>query len=162
MKALCLFVLLMVATAAHAQEQPGVNCFPIQGQGWTGCVPNYQAQPQQPLGSQPPPGIWVDHWGSIATDPIKGILGMATNQSSQRQAEQAALTDCQAKGGTACKRDIWYVNQCVAMVVGDTGYNTKAGATIDDAVQAAMKVCNAATGHCHAYYTACSPPIRIQ
>ena len=78
---------------------------------------------------------------------------------SQSQAEQVAMATCQTKGGTTCKHDIWYSNQCVAMVAGDTGYNTKAGATINDAVQAAMKVCSAATGHCRTYYSACSLPI---
>jgi hypothetical protein len=161
MKMLCLLMLLLATTALHAQ-QAGVDCVPIQGQGWSGCDPNYQPQSQQPQAPQLPPLIWTDHYGAIATDPIKSILGTAIDQTSQSQAEQAAFADCKAKGGTACKQDIWYVNQCVAMVVGETGYNTKAGATIADAVQAAMKVCSAATGNCHAYYTACSLPQRIQ
>jgi hypothetical protein len=158
MKASCLFALLLAATAVHAQQ----DCGGMANAGGV-CVPPDVAMPNyQQQAPQPPPQKWVDHYGAIATDPIKSILGTAVDQTSQSQAEQAAFADCQAKGGTACKQDIWYVNQCVAMVVGKTGYNTKAGATIDEAVQAAMKVCSAATGNCHAYYTACSLPARIQ
>jgi len=166
MKILLLCGLLATAGSLHAQ-QPGVNCAPIQGQGWTGCAPINPSQPsaqgQQPQMPKAPPQRWQDHWGAIVTDPVKSNLGTAVNMTSQSEAEQAALADCQGKGGTACKQDIAYRNQCAAMVVGDTGYDTKAGATVNDAVQAAMKVCNTVPGdHCHSYYTACSQPVRIQ
>jgi len=156
MKSLCFLLLLLTVTTAHAQNCGGVQAGDV-------CVPPDVAMPGYPQQApRPPPQIWVDHYGAIATDPIKSILGTAVDQESQFQAEQAAFADCQSKGGAACKKDIWYVNQCVAMVVGETGYNTKAGATINNAVQAAMNVCSAATGNCHVYYTACSLPVRIQ
>jgi hypothetical protein len=116
----------------------------------------------QPQAPQPPPVQWINYWGAIVTDPVKSILGTAVNMASESQAEQAAFADCKAKGGTACKLDIAYLNKCAAMVAGATGYNTKAGATVDDAIQAAMTVCSAATSNCHAYYTACSLPVRVQ
>jgi hypothetical protein len=136
---------------------PGpISCAPIPSYAQN---PGQQAAPQT---LQTPPERWQDHWGAIATDPVKGTLGTAVNMLSRDQAEQTAFAACQAKGGTACKQDIAYLNQCAAMVVGDTGYNTKAGASVDAAVQAAIKVCSAATDHCHVYYSACSLPVRIQ
>lgn len=160
MKTLCFIVLLSTVTIAHAQD-----CDGMVNAGGT-CVPPDVAMPgyqqQQPQIPQSVRGIWVNHYGAIATDPIKGVLGVAVNQTSQSRAEQVAFANCQAKGGTSCKQDIWYLNQCVAMVVGKTGYNTKAGTTINDAVKAAMKVCDTATSQCHAYYTACSLPVLIQ
>ena len=163
MKVLCTLALLLVATTVHAQAAcpPGTISYGTANDP-SACGPDNTQPQRQPQIPQPPPQIWVDHYGAIATDPIKSALGVAVDQPSQSQAEQAAIADCQNKGGTACHNDIWYVNQCVAMVVGKTGYNTKAGATINDAVQAAMKVCDAATSNCHAYYTACSLPQRIQ
>lgn len=162
MKVLGLLVLLLFAGAAQAQQQPGVDCAPVQGQGWQGCAPidNSVQQPQRP---QPPPQIWVDHWGALATDDLSGSFGAAVDMPSRSGAEGAALTDCQSKKGAPnCKVELWYTNQCAAMVMGDTGHNAKAGATSDDAIQAAMKVCNTEDAHCFVYYSACSLPIRIQ
>jgi hypothetical protein len=74
-----------------------------------------------------------------------------------------ALADCQAKKGSPnCKVELWYTNGCAAMVVGDKGHNAKAGATPDEAIQAAMKVCSSEDAHCFVYYSACSLPVRIQ
>jgi len=82
---------------------------------------------------------------------------------TQQSADNAALADCRSKkGSSTCSIEIDYGNQCAAMVAGDNGYNTKAGLTVDLAVQAGMKVCSAADTHCYAYYTACSLPVRIQ
>jgi hypothetical protein len=140
---------------------------PAGAQGPVSCapIPNYAQNPGQataPQAPQLPPERWQDHWGAIVTDPVKSILGTAVNMTSKSQAEKAAFAECQSKGGTTCKLDIAYLNECAVMVAGNTGYNTKAGATINDAAQAAMKVCNAATSNCHSYYTACSLPVRIQ
>jgi len=164
MKVFFLLAFLLVVTTVHAQEQPGVNCFPIQGQGWSGCVPNYQAQPQRPLGSQPPPGIWVNHWGAIATDFSHGSVGIANNQQSARGAEQATVIACQAKGGVTCKIEITYRNQCAGLVAGTSGHNTKSGSTLAEAIQKAMEVCAATDTDCRAFYdySGCSLPIRIQ
>jgi hypothetical protein len=150
--------LWLTSSEVHAQEGAG-PCPPGMGYyGTHGGIPSCG----QAGNNQAPTTHWEDRWGAIATDPKKGTLGIVTNMSSQGSATQIALSECQSKGGTACKLDIWYANQCAAMVVGDTGYNTKAGATVDAAIKAAMKVCMSATGHCHAYYSACSPAAQVQ
>jgi hypothetical protein len=88
---------------------------------------------------------------------------VATDQASKSEAEQEALLDCKLKGGPICKIEVAYDNECAAVVVGDKGYNVNTDATVDAAVQYGMKTCSNAGGSgCHAYYTACSLPVRIQ
>jgi len=166
MKIFFLFILLLITSALHAQ-QPGVDCAPIQGQGWSGCAPMNSSQPS-PQGQpsqvpQTPPQRWQDHWGAIATYVPKGSLGAVNNLTSASQAEQAALEDCRSKSGTACKIEISYRNQCAAMIVGHPGYSIALGSTLDDAVHKGIKMCvDAGDSNCHTYYSACSLPVQIQ
>ena len=155
-KFLSLGLLFALSGAVYAQAlAPGVNCVPIQTPDWTGCAPNNPGQQA--------PSRWVDQWGAIATDSTKGVLSVITNLASQEQVTQTVMTDCQAKGGTQCIFQIAYRNECVAMVLGDTGFNIKSGKTIDDAIKSGMKTCNNGGGpNCHVYYSACSLPKRIQ
>lgn len=147
----------MFATNPPGTQGP-INCAPIpsyaQNQG-------QQTAPQTP---QPPPERWQDHWGAIATDADNGILGTSINTLSQNQAELTALNDCQAKGGIRCKIQLSYRNQCAAMIVGGNNkiFNTNPGANIKQAVQTGMIMCGKAASDCHAFYTACSLPVRIQ
>jgi hypothetical protein len=158
-------LLLFVAGFVHAEGVCPPGMFPTNppgSQGPVGCapIPGYNNQQQS---RQRPPQIWVDRWGAIATDGDGGSFGASTNAPDQESADEAALAECRVKKGSSkCKIEIDYGNQCVAMAAGDIGYNTKAGLTIHLAIQAAMKVCSAATTHCYAYYTACSMPQRIQ
>lgn len=161
---------LLFAEMVHAQAAcpPGMTPYGT-GQDQSVCGPdNSQQQPAQrqsrpqPQALQP---IWIDKYGAIATDLTHGRngAGASVNESNRNEAEKAAITNCQDNGGTsACHVEIWYVNQCVALVGGATSHNAEAGLTIDLATQAAMKVCNAADTHCQVTYTACSPPVRIQ
>lgn len=118
---------------------------------------------KQAVGQQAPPPQWASRWLAVATDSVKGTLGSATDMQNRENAEQAAIADCQAKGGTKCKLDVSYSNGCAAMVVGDGGYNSNGAATENEAIQLGMKVCmNAGHTKCHVYYAVCSPPARIQ
>jgi len=148
----------LIVTAARAQD-----CGGMVNAGGT-CVPPDVAMPNyQQQAPQPPPQVWVDHWGAIATDGPGGGFGAAVNMSSRGDAENAALADCQSKKGSPnCKIELSYINQCAAMVVGDVGHNSNVGPTPNAAVLAAMNVCNAGDHHCFAYYTGCSLPTRIQ
>lgn len=160
MKTFYFLVLLLVATTAHAQD-----CGGTANAGGT-CVPPDVAMPdtqQQTQAPQSPPQKWVDHYGAISTDGPSGSFGAATNMPNQSDAEGAALTNCRSKKWSSnCKVELWYINQCAAMVVGDAGHNAKAGTTPTAATQAAMKVCNSEDNHCFVYYTGCSLPTRIQ
>jgi len=163
-----LFGLLLLSSAIHAEGNCPEGYYPIgaeSGQsGPQGCapIPGYNQQQGQQQTPQPPQPQWEDHWGAIATDIPNKSVGTATNLTSQSQATQAAIVDCQSKGGSACKVEIVYRNGCAALAAGDTGHNAKAGATVDAASEAAMKICRAADTHCEVYYSACSLPQRIQ
>jgi hypothetical protein len=162
-------LLMLLGGVVHAEGNCPPGYYPIgapPGQGGPqGCAPipgdnnnQQQAQPQPP----PPPPQWASQWGAIATDGPGGHLGVATNLSSKSEAEQVAMADCQAKGGTNCKIETWYSNGCAAMVVGDSGHNSNNAATLDEATQLGMKTCSASDTNCHVYYSACSLPVRIQ
>jgi hypothetical protein len=136
---------------------PGpISCAPIPSYAQT---PGQQGAPQTP---QPPPERWQDHWGAIATDIPNKSVGTVTDMASQGVAEEMAIADCRSKGGVNCKIEIAYRNGCTALAAGDTGHNAKAGSNVNQASQAAMKVCSAADTHCQVYYAACSLPARIQ
>lgn len=161
---LVLFLLLQhvpLQTRAEGGCPPGM--LPASGTDLSSCAPvppgYYRRQPQ-PL---PPPPRWISRWGAIATYAPAGVLGSSENLPSKEQAEQVALSDCNARGGLNCKIDIAYGNQCVAVVVGNKGYNVNPGATAELASETGIKICfeDGGTG-CHVYYSACSLPKQVQ
>lgn len=168
-KYLLFFCVLLFTGILHAQSCPeGYEV--TGGQGAYGCAPrpdndsyNQQQQPQQQV-PQPPQEQWLDHWGAIATNVPHGVLGTSNNLTSKSEAATAALSDCRAKGGGSnCKLDRLYSNQCAALTLSDKGYNTAAAATAAKASEKGMKICtDSGDSHCHVYYTACSLPVRIQ
>lgn len=172
MKACCwlLFgLLILLCGRVHAEGGCPPGMIPAGGTDINSCVPippgyynnQQQAQPQLPL--PPPPAQWASQWGAIATDKVKGIIGAVTGLSSKSEAQQAAMANCQAKGGSPCKFEIAYDNECAVLVVGDNGYNVSADVTLDKAVQFGMKICtDAKNTNCHVYYSACSLPERVQ
>ncbi|OOG47804.1 DUF4189 domain-containing protein [Rhodanobacter sp. C01] len=160
-------LLLLLGKMAHAEGGCPPGMIPASGTDINSCVPippgyynnQQQAQPQPP----PPPPQWTSQWGAIATDGPGGHLGVATNLSSKDDAEQVAITDCQAKGGVPCAIEVAYDNECAAMVVGHTEHSSNAAASLDEAIHLGMLTCNnAGDTNCHVYYSACSLPVRIQ
>ena len=147
----------------HAQAACPPGTIPYgtgQGQNVCGSDGNQQQREQQP---SPLPPQWDRRWGAIATDGPGGHAGVAVSQSSKRAAEQAALADCQAKGGTQCAIEVAYDNECAAMVIGDKGHNSGAAPTLDRATQLGLDACKKhGDTNCHVYYSACSLPERIQ
>ena len=144
---------------ALAQQCPPGQIAYGSGPGLNMCGPDRRQQ-QAP---QPPPQQWERRWGAIATDIPKGIVEAITDKSSKREAERAAMANCTARGGSPCKLEIAYDNECVAMTVGSKAIGINTGNTNDAAVQRAMQSCNAVnTPDCHVYYSACSLPARTQ
>lgn len=135
----------------YPSNGPGVNaCNPIPGYG----------QQQTP---QAPPHLWERRWGAVATGVNKPVLGTVTDMTSRREAEQAAMANCAAKGGSPCKLQIAYDNQCAVMAVGDKGINVNSAVTMDQARKDAMQTCSVDGDRgCHVYYSACSLPVRIR
>lgn len=156
--------LLLLGGTVHAEGGCPPGLIPANGTNINSCVPippGYYNN-QRLARPQPPPPRWATRWGAIATDGPKGSLGTASGLSNKSDAERVSLADCRAKGGTQCKVDIAYDNECAAVIVGDGGYNTPTAATVDKAVEIGINTCSTATTNCHVYYSACSLPIRIQ
>ena len=158
--------LLLLSGVVHAEGECPPGMFPTNPpgtQGPVGCAPIPGYNNQQQAQPQPPPPRWVDHWGAIATYEPNGSFGAVTNLSTQSQAEQTALAECQSKKKSTCRIEISYRNQCAALVASDKGYNTTSGTTTDEAIQKGMKICkDAGNQTCFSYYSACSLPVRIQ
>jgi hypothetical protein len=160
--------LLLLSNVIHAEGGCPPGLIPASGTDINSCIPippgyysNQQtAQPQLP---RPPPPEWATQWGAIATDKTKGVLGAVTGLSSKSEAQQAAMADCQAKGGSPCKLEVAYDNECATLAVGSKGYSINTGNTPDAASQLAIKTCSADGDDpaCHVYYSACSLPQRI-
>lgn len=160
-------LLIFLASPLHAEGNCPPGYYSIgasAGQGGPqGCAPIPGYNNQQQVQSQQAPPQWVRQWGAIATDGIRGSLGTATGMGSRALAEQTAMSDCQAKGGSKCEVDVAYDNECAAMVVGSNGYNVNADITLDAATQLAMQIClKGGDKNCHVYYSACSFPVQIQ
>jgi hypothetical protein len=159
-------ILLLVGSVVHAEGECPPGMFPTNppgAQGPVGCapIPGYENNQQQ--NRQRPSPIWESRWGAIATDEPKGVLGTSTGRSTQSEAQKSAIIDCEAKGGAPCKLEIAYDNECVALFVGSKHYSINTGTSADAANQLAMKTCSAGGDpSCHAYYSACSLPIRIE
>ena len=135
--------------------------------GGGNCVPPPGVQ-GSPLGggNSAPPAVWSDRYGAIARDDTSGKSGMASNQLTQAQANEAALDMCRKKGALNCKIAVPYFNGCAAIANGETvtgsGYandNTQKGAE-----KRAINFCMEATHGqpCKIFYSACSFAVRVQ
>lgn len=155
------FVTLTRSSYAEGGCPPGM--IPYSGNNLSSCgpiPPGYYGSSEGKPEALPPE--WSSRWGAIATYAPEGILGTSNNTLSEELAEKLALKDCQNKGGKECKLEVVYDNKCAAVVVGDGGYVVTSRPVEDEAVQAGVAVCGGEKEHCHAYYTACSRPVRIQ
>lgn len=159
-------LLLLTAGAVHAEGGCPEGYYPIgaaQGQqGPQGCapIPSYTQQQTQ---SQQSSSHWVSRWGAIASYAPTGVLGASISLPNQTSAENAAISDCQLKGGLRCKIEAAYTNGCAVVVVGDRGYNVTTKASLNEAIHSSLETCTNEGGHgCHVYYSACSLPVQIQ
>jgi hypothetical protein len=152
---------LLCTSAAHAEggfcppgtidhnngRAPAIVCSPIPGYG--------QQRAPQPLPQQ-----WERRWGAIATG---GALGVAADKLSEQEAKKTAMSNCVVNGGTYCKIDAVYDNQCAVIVLGANGYNTPNAATVEKATELGMKTCrDAGSPDCRVVYSDCSLPVRIR
>ena len=159
---LLLGLLIFFSGVVHGQAACPPGTIPYgAGHGQNVCGPDgSQQRSQQPA---PPLPQWASRWGAIATALPQGIVGVSTNLSSDNDATRAALSDCYSKGGTNCKIELSYGNQCIAMVAGNPGYSVDLGMTPITASEKGLKECtDAGFSNCHVIYTACSRSERIQ
>lgn len=107
-----------------------------------------------------PEPIWSDRWGAIAFDDTIGGVGTAIGMRSKRKAEKEALIACRKKGGSGCRIDLTYHNQCGVIAWGDSAATTASAATKEQASERALQTCSEHTEGCKIYYEDCSYPVR--
>ncbi|WP_226470233.1 DUF4189 domain-containing protein [Luteimonas panaciterrae] len=159
-KVLLMMGLLALSGMAYAEGGCPQGQTPrLYGDVW-GCAPGGTDAPIQETQVAPQPtGEWKTTWGAIGGNALKGILGAAVGLPSEKEAVQAALADCRAKGGGAgCKLDISYYNQCAVLVTGNKVYNTASAATVEEASQIGINKCAKEDANCRVFYSACSKP----
>lgn len=147
--------LLGTGATAIAQEQPNSAQYHAVHNPNS---PHYVGSNQQPAAQQPT-GYWEKTWGAIATDGVKSSLGSVVGVSSEKEAKQLALSDCEAKGGENCVVDLAYHNQCGALVVGSGYISTGNAPSENEAKQNALSNCKSGDSSCRVYYSACTEPI---
>lgn len=166
---LLLATLLLQIGALHAEGGCPPGYYPIgapQGQqGPQGCAPipggdsAYPSEPPPPPPRPIPPLEWKPDWGAIAVDAEHGAIGSAVEAPTQSLAESGALTDCQSKGGIACRIEVSYENGCAALAANDAGWAVEYGGTEIEAGVKALRAC-AKAGHekCQMLFKDCSRP----
>lgn len=127
----------------------------------------YQTTPpgvQGPVGCAPIPASqnrtsrWESRWGAIASG--GGEFGIASNMQSKKKAEAESLSECEKRGGSRCKVDLTYMDQC-AVVVASTSMSSIVNAETEErAKELAMTSCQKNSGSlkCWLYYSGCSLP----
>ena len=109
--------------------------------------------------------IWLSRWGAIAIDPkvTTGGIGFARRMDSRQAAEKAALRECRSNGGgSTCRVELAYDNQCGVLAWGDEHYNTANSESLEDAQQLALSACAEYTKHCKVFYSDCEVPVRVR
>jgi hypothetical protein len=162
MKRYALLLIVLVLTpfiSVHAEGGCPPGSYPQHGNGWQTCVPipgsNQGQQPAQPSER------WESRWLAIALDTNKAILGSALNKNTVEAAEEGAMSDCRSQGGDSCHVSISTSNGCAAIVVGESILTNQPGSTRSDAESKAMRECTSQSAKCVVYFSACSPPIKV-
>jgi transposase len=146
---------------AHAEGGCPPGQYPRQGQGWHTCVPIPGADQGNTQAVQNA-GHWETRWGAVATFEPTGVLGAVTGLRTKEEAQEAAMNDCRAKGGTSCKLEVAYQNGCAALAGSDSGYVVTSDADTSKAESSALATCSkAGNANCHVFYSACSNAVLI-
>ena len=104
---------------------------------------------------------WADRWGAIAVDFGNRIIGTTENSVNKRKAATSAMEKCKKAGGTNCKIELTYHNQCVAMVTGALGYSVVRAETAERAGEVGVNMCSEKEKDCAVFYSACSLPVQM-
>jgi hypothetical protein len=158
-------LLLGILPSIHAQVHPcsGPSSGEVvvgQTQGGNGIapVPLCRSVDGQSTSGPPPSNLkWQSRWGAIATDAPHGIISPIKDQLSRGDAEQAALSDCKAKGGVDCKLQVSYSNGCGALAYSGNTFAVEDGSTAEEASKKAIHSCSSPGKTCEVYVTSCSP-----
>lgn len=102
----------------------------------------------------------LDHrFGAIALDPA-GFYGASHGETSQREADAQAISNCEAKGGTSCRVIGSHRNGCSTLAWGRGKASADYGSTSEISERNALRVCEELAGAvCEVIETVCSPPV---
>ncbi len=90
-----------------------------------------------------------DMFGAIYYSQMTGIHGYSYDYRTQHQAEQRALNECLAAGGTDCVRATWFRNACGALAVGSgNGWGAHWGNNRNGAEYNALQTCRNNASNC--------------
>lgn len=116
-----------------------------------------------PIPTDTPRTKWNSRWGALADDGA-GAFGASANETNKKKAEQAAVSECKARGGTRCNVYMTYSNQCIAAATSEV-VSTQATAIDEEAARrdSLAKCSQGSSGKaCRVHYSACSLPVRIR
>lgn len=171
MRLLLVFLVCLMPLAAFAEGGCPPGQYPIGGQGVQGCAPISGGSPGASSSAARPTGKWETRWGAIAEDVsanergVAGATGASESQQSKREAQSAALQQCEKLGGQSCRVVLTYNNQCVAIADPKSrGRGGKGGKsviyraeTLSQAKTEAIRRCSAGgADQCSLAYSACS------
>jgi serine/threonine-protein kinase len=97
------------------------------------------------------------NFGAIAYSSSTGAYGWSFDYSSRTEAEQVATQNC---GEADCTPELWFVDACGAIAIGDDGYGTGWGADRDRAEAEAIETCRNYTMNCSVRQSVCSTHYR--
>jgi hypothetical protein len=89
-------------------------------------------------------------------------VGVAESMPSRYLAEAVALADCGRHDGADCQVILAYANKCGVLVASDHSHVAQYGATVADAMDAAMQICADEGVICRIEYWSCSLPARVE
>lgn len=97
-----------------------------------------------------------ESWGAIAF--TMAGFGYAERASSQAEAEQTAIVDCERRSGTACAAEdvIAVPEACLAVAQGRSGFGFALGAEQRSTGRDAVSDCDSRDSDCRVVYSGCS------
>lgn len=158
------FFLLVACMQAKSEGQcpDGYYQSPEPEKGVINCLPRSTAVDGEQSNDGP---HWEGRWGAISFDFGRSNVGLGVSvaATSKRRAKNEALANCRAKGGTDCRINLIYDNQC-AVVIAASGYSrSHGGPTVEITAKRGIQICEeAGFSDCQVYYKACSLPEQVQ
>lgn len=68
----------------------------------------------------------VENWGAFASG-VGDVVGWTMDGATEDEAEQIAMSECQSSGGTACRIEGTFVNECAVLASGPSDYGWSHG-----------------------------------
>jgi len=163
---ICMAALLSAGSVA-AQTACPIGVAPGSPQCGPSAPPASGNSGVAPLPQPVPTGKWLSRYGAVAAAD-SGAMGVSTERRSKREADDAALQQCNKSGLPGCKLIFWYGNACMAIALTATEERKSSertiisrGDTIEEASSDALSWCqkfhNGA--ECEVIHTGCSKPV---